>query len=56
MRLRCARGLFILTINDKWHHRRDSFSEGVAFVHIELYLRKAHTQKPLVMLGKFCFK
>ncbi|MCA8835594.1 MAG: hypothetical protein K8953_10975 [Proteobacteria bacterium] len=23
-----------------------------AFVHIELYLRKAHTQKPLVMLGE----
>ncbi len=23
-----------------------------AFVYIELYLRKAHTQKPLVMLGE----
>ncbi len=39
-------------ISDEWYHHRDSFSEGVAFVHIELYLRKAHTQKPLVMFGK----
>ncbi len=39
-------------ISDEWYHHRDSFSEGVAFVHIELYLRKAHTQKPLVVLGE----
>ncbi len=42
----------MLGVSDEWHHCTTPLAEGVAFVHIELYLRKAHTQKPLVMLGE----
>ncbi len=46
MRLRCGLGLFILTISDEWYHGGDSFAEGVAFVHIGLYIRAVEPARP----------
>ncbi len=34
-------------INDEWYDCGDSFSEGVAFVHIELFLAKKPIHKSL---------
>ncbi len=34
-------------MNCEWYHRGDSFAEGVAFVHIELFLTKKPIHKSL---------
>ena len=36
----------LLVINDEWYHCGDSFAEGVAFVHIGLYIRAVEPARP----------